>query len=394
MLTVGGNLTPEMAATSHRLAEQTAGMRTSIREASRQLAADLRGQLAQAVRASASQRWLSLIAFFTALAGSGAVVAFTIRQAIVKPIRRAIIELTETAGQVASTSGQVATASQSLSQGATEQAASLEETSASMEEVASMTNKNAENSQAAATLMGEVQARVNSSNQSLGDMLAAMASIQDSSQQVAKIIKTIDEIAFQTNILALNAAVEAARAGEAGMGFAVVADEVRRLAQRSAQAAKDTSDLIQASIAKARDGNLKVEQVATSISGITSGIASVKALVDQVSGASRQQAQGIDQISQTLAQMEKVTQTTAATAEQSAAASEELSAQADGSMGAVHRLEALVGGSARTIEQPEEAAAPAVLSRRSIVPTPGPRRAPAARPSRAAMSHIEVHGSF
>jgi len=222
----------------------------------------------------------------------------------------------------------------------------------------------------------------------------AMASIQDSSQQVAKIIKAIDEIAFQTNILALNAAVEAARAGDAGMGFAVVADEVRRLAQRSAQAAKDTSDLIQASIAKTQDGNLKVEQVAASISGITSSIASVKALVDQVSGASRQQAHGIDQISQTLAQMEKVTQTTAATAAESAVASEELSAQADGSMGAVHRLEALVSGAAGTIAEPNGAAARAVLSLRSIVPTPGSRRAPTARPSRAATSPIEAHGSF
>src|SRR5262249_24145158 len=160
--------------------------------------------------------------------------------------------------------------------------------------------RNAENSQNAAGLMGEVDARVKDSNQALGDMVSSMASIQESSRQVAKIIKTIDEIAFQTNILALNAAVEAARAGEAGRGFAVVADEVRSLAQRSAQAAKDTAALIEASIARTEGGSHKVEQVAASITAITESVTKVKALVDEVSAASRQQAQGIDQVSQAI----------------------------------------------------------------------------------------------
>jgi methyl-accepting chemotaxis protein/methyl-accepting chemotaxis protein-1 (serine sensor receptor) len=208
-----------------------------------------------------------------------------------------------------------------------------------------MTRKNAENSQTAAGLMGEVDSKVQESNRALGDMVTSMASIQESSQQVAKIIKTIDEIAFQTNILALNAAVEAARAGEAGMGFAVVADEVRNLAQRSAQAARDTAALIEESIAKADSGNAKVEQVATAISGITASVGKVKGLVEEVSVASSQQSQGIDQVSQAISQMEKVTQTTAATAEESAAASEELTAQAAGAMRAVVRLETFVGSS-------------------------------------------------
>ncbi|HYM26009.1 MAG TPA: methyl-accepting chemotaxis protein, partial [Vicinamibacterales bacterium] len=238
---------------------------------------------------------------------------------------------------------QVSTSAQSLSQGATEQAASLEETSASMEEMSSMTRRNAENSQSAADLMGEVDTRVKDSNQALSDMVASMGSIRESSRQVAKIIKTIDEIAFQTNILALNAAVEAARAGEAGMGFAVVADEVRNLAQRSAQAAKDTAELIEASIQRTEGGSHKVEQVAASITAITDSVVKVKSLVDDVSTASRQQSQGIDQVSQAIAQMEKVTQTTAATAEESAAASEELSAQASTALSVVGRLETLVG---------------------------------------------------
>jgi methyl-accepting chemotaxis protein/methyl-accepting chemotaxis protein-1 (serine sensor receptor) len=242
-----------------------------------------------------------------------------------------------------SASAQVSSAAQSLSQGATEQAASLEETSASMEEMASMTRQNAENSRSAAVVMGEVDGRVRESNAALEGMVASMLAIRESSEKVSKIIKTIDEIAFQTNILALNAAVEAARAGEAGMGFAVVADEVRNLAQRSAQAAKDTAGLIEESMSKAASGSRTVEHVASSISGITESVAKVKGLIDEVSVASQQQSQGIDQVAQAIAQMEKVTQTTAATAEESAAASEELTAQADTAMTVVMRLEELVG---------------------------------------------------
>jgi methyl-accepting chemotaxis protein len=285
--------------------------------------------------------------------------------------------LSETAAGTAAASSQVSTAAQSLAQGATEQAASLEETSASMEEMASMTRQNAENSQTAAGLMTDVDAQVRTSNETLADMVSSMTAIQESSQQVSRIIKTIDEIAFQTNILALNAAVEAARAGEAGMGFAVVADEVRSLAQRSAQAARDTASLIEASIARTQEGSTRVEQVAAAISGITTSIGKVKGLVDEVSLASKQQSQGIDQVAQAVAQMEKVTQTTAATAEESAAASEELSAQAETAMEVVQQLETLVGsrGAASQYVSKGRRRAPAVLKRphvhsRHAAPTP------------------------
>ena len=167
--------------------------------------------------------------------------------------------------------------------------------------MSSMTRKNSENSQQAAEFMHTVSQRVADANRTLADMTNSMQEISDSSGKISKIIKVIDEIAFQTNILALNAAVEAARAGEAGMGFAVVADEVRNLAQRSAQAAKDTAALIEDSILKSGEGSRKLGEVASSIQAITEGAAKVKTLVDEVEASSKEQAQGIQQISKAVA---------------------------------------------------------------------------------------------
>jgi methyl-accepting chemotaxis protein len=290
-----------------------------------------------------SSEWVIMVALSVVFA-AGIGVALFITRSTSKVLRDTVGELSAGAEQVSSASAQVAGASQSLSQGATTQAAALEETSASMEEMASMTRKNAENSHQAAAMMAETERLVSGANGALNDMVESMTAIKDSSDKVSKIIKTIDEIAFQTNILALNAAVEAARAGEAGMGFAVVADEVRALAQRSAQAAKDTAVLIEESIAKSNEGQTKVQQVSGAIDSITESTVKVKGLIDEVSVASQQQSQGIDQVSQAIAQMEKVTQGTAATAEESAAASEELNAQAETSMALVSGLAQLVGG--------------------------------------------------
>jgi methyl-accepting chemotaxis protein len=178
-------------------------------------------------------------------------------------------------------------------------------------------------------------------------MLRSMQDITGSSDKISKIIKVIDEIAFQTNILALNAAVEAARAGEAGMGFAVVADEVRSLAQRSAQAAKDTAALIEESIAKSNEGSQRLEHVAQVIHAITESAAKVKTLVDEVNLGSQEQARGIAQISQSIAEMDRVTQANAASAEQSASASEEMSAQAEALQNIARELRSLVGGGER-----------------------------------------------
>jgi methyl-accepting chemotaxis protein/methyl-accepting chemotaxis protein-1 (serine sensor receptor) len=317
---------------------------------------------------------------------SGVIVALIVALLVVRSIMAGIHalreqsqELREGTEHVVTAASQVATSAQGLSQQSTHQAASLEETSASMEQMASMTRKNAENAVQAAQLATEVAQQVQDSNATLDEMVLSMTAIRESSSKVAKIIKAIDEIAFQTNILALNAAVEAARAGEAGMGFAVVAGEVRSLAQRSAQAAKDTAILLEESITRSQEGTERVEQVAQSISSITDNVQRVKGMVEEVRQASGQQAQGIDQVTQALAQMESVTQTTAATAEESAAASEELNAQAATSMAVVRRLETLVGsvsivrGGGRFVKLVQKVAQPAAA--RATAARPRMRRA-------------------
>jgi hypothetical protein len=270
-------------------------------------------------------------------------IAFVIVKSTSAVLGMSVQELTAGAGQVAAAAEQLSGASQSMSQDASSQAAALEETSASMEEMASMTRQNADNSHQGAQLMGEVDRHVSESERKLQGMVTSMQGIQDSTSKVSRIIKTVDEIAFQTNILALNAAVEAARAGEAGMGFAVVADEVRNLAQRALQAAKDTSVLIEAAISNAQQGDLRVREVAEAITAISGSVGQAKRLVDEVSAASRQQTQGIDQVSKAILELEQLTQRTAANSEESAAASEELASQAEVTMSVVARLNALVG---------------------------------------------------
>lgn len=258
-------------------------------------------------------------------------------------LRRIAAQMMEGSRQVATAAAQVASASQSLAQGTSEQAAALQETSASANEVTSITRKNAENTQAVAGFMAETAQRVDGANLSLEEMIRSMKDIHGSSEKISKIIRVIDEIAFQTNILALNAAVEAARAGEAGMGFAVVADEVRNLAHRSAQAAKDTAALIEESIAKSNEGGRKLDQVVKSIQQITASANQVKTLIDEVAVGSQEQARGIERISTAVGQMEKVTQRNAANAEESAAASEEMAAQARSLEGTARQLQRVAG---------------------------------------------------
>ncbi len=326
---------------------------------------------AEAAATGARVKWLTwLVLLLSISSGSGAL--FLVVRSLNHVLRHTLSELTEGAGQVTSASAQVASSSQALAQGASEQAASLEETSASSEEITAMTRKNAENSATAATLMTDVDRRVTEGNQTLEEMMHSMQEITGSSDKISKIIKVIDEIAFQTNILALNAAVEAARAGEAGMGFAVVADEVRNLAQRSAQAAKDTAALIEESITKSNEGSTRLGRVAEVIRTITESTVKVKTLVDEVNLGSQEQSRGIDQISKAIAQMDQVTQATAASAEEGASASEELSAQAEAMGHAVHKLARLVDSDSETsLRRPLAKHATAQPNPRSSPPTTG-----------------------
>jgi len=286
-------------------------------------------------------RWIAFVLLALSLV-AGAAVVFVVRY-VNSSLRQAVSELSEGADQVASAASQVSASSQSLAQGASEQAASLEQTSAASEEINSMARKNTENSHAAAELVTRSQQKFSEANQSLEQMVESMGEIKNSSDKISKIIKTIDEIAFQTNILALNAAVEAARAGEAGMGFAVVADEVRNLAQRAGQAAKDTAGLIEESISKSHDGKAKVDQVAVAIRGITEEAGQVRVLVDEVNIGSQEQAKGIEQVAKAVSQMEQVTQKSAASAEEGASAGEQLTAQSETLKEIVGRLAAMVG---------------------------------------------------
>jgi len=276
---------------------------------------------------------------------TGLILTFFITRGVSARLTEVIQVLSDVAHQVGAAATEVSGSAQSLAQGASEQAASLEETSASSKEINAMAGQNAGNSKSAAGTMEEVSEQVNEANRDLQQMIGSMTEINDSSGKIAKIIKVIDEIAFQTNILALNAAVEAARAGEAGMGFAVVADEVRNLAQRCSQAAKDTEQLIDESITRSNDGKTKLDQVTNAVRSITTSAAAVKTLVDQVELGSQEQARGINQVSAAILEMERVTQATAAQAEESAAAGQELTSQSQALKEIVSRLNQLVVGS-------------------------------------------------
>jgi methyl-accepting chemotaxis protein len=324
----------------------------SLREVDQILQAlkDQKIKASNAFSASADESafWTKNIAIGAMLLGVLAAILLGIGTSftIVRPLVHAMEGLRSSSSHVNQVSDQVSAVSQTLAEGANHQAASLQETFATLEEMSAMTRQTAANATQADTLATEARGQAGEGQKSMERMEKVINQIKSSSDETVKIIKTIDEIAFQTNLLALNAAVEAARAGDAGRGFAVVAEEVRNLAQRSAEAAKNTSVLIADSREKAEQGVKMAGEVTRVLSKVNSAVQKVGDLISEVKVATQQQAKGVEQVNTALAQMDRVTQSNAATAQQNSASSSELQEQAGQVNLIVSSLAALIGGEA------------------------------------------------
>jgi len=272
-------------------------------------------------------------------------VGYFLAGSFVRPMLKRINLLNESAAEVSAATVEVLTSSRQLAEGASEQAASVEETSASLDEMYSMTRQNAENANLANGLMKETRETVSTAGRTMGELTASMGEISKASEETSRIVKTIDEIAFKTNLLALNAAVEAARAGEAGAGFAVVADEVRNLAMRSAEAARNTADLIEGTVRKIKEGCGLVEKTDEEFRKVSVSVEKSSGLVDEISAASKEQTEGIKQIHRAVDQIDKVIQQNSSNAEQSASTSGQMNNRAEEMKELVNGLVSLVGGS-------------------------------------------------
>ena len=308
-------------------------------------------QLAEAAHDDSEGTYRSTVIFLLAALGVGLLSAIllvlTLNRGVTRPLKEMIDGLSASADQMNAGSAQLASGSQSLAEGASRQTAAIEETSASINELSSMTRANADNAGEASRMMETAVQIVEKVNRHMVDMGAAIDEINKSSEETAKIIKTIDEIAFQTNLLALNAAVEAARAGEAGAGFAVVADEVRNLAMRAAEAAKNTARLIEDTSRAVQHGNALTSSTREAFAENIDISRKVSGLVKEIAGASSEQAQGIEQLNKAISDMDNVVQSVAANAQETAATAEEMNNQAGQLQHMVEGLTSLVGRTER-----------------------------------------------
>ncbi|MBI5834009.1 MAG: hypothetical protein HZB16_17080 [Armatimonadetes bacterium] len=332
-----------------------------------------------AAERAAAETLTMLIAFALLAVVGSLVIAGSLVRSIGGQLRSASDRLRQGAEEIAVAAAQMATASQSLASGASEQASSLEECSASLEQMSSMTRQSADNAAQANAASRAAGTAAQQGTTAMAQMAQAIELIKRSSDETARIVRTIDEIAFQTNLLALNAAVEAARAGDAGKGFAVVAEEVRNLARRSADAAKATAQLIGEGQQNADQGVHSSSAVGQHLDAIVEAATTVTALVAELASSGREQAVGIGQVSQAVSQMDELTQANSAAAEETASSSEELSAQAEQVRAVVDELTVLVAGSSGgaavraaappRLEVPVRQAAPRAAARPALART-------------------------
>jgi len=302
------------------------------------------GKELRAIEATARNVIWAILISILVVGGLLTVIDYFMARRLIKPVLRTAEFLNQSVVEVSESANMVSSSSQTLAEGASQQAASLQESSASLNELSSMTKRNADNAGQARIMSAEAKKIVENVNQHMLNMGSAINEVMKSSEETGKIIRTIDEIAFQTNLLALNAAVEAARAGEAGAGFAVVADEVRNLAMRSAEAAKNTSSLIENTINNVKRGHELTQITQEAFKENIEISSKISLLIDEIAAASNDQAEGIGQINKAITEMDKVTQVTAANAEESASASQEMTAQAMQLKGLARDLTVLVTG--------------------------------------------------
>lgn len=343
MIDSKGNMSDQVQTSLRNVTQKIESANTQLDKLVEATSGGLKAELARSAESSIWQGRLSVLVFFGTLIVASLFVRWTIQKSIVRPLNAITAELAESASTLSEASSKLANSSRSLAQSSSGQAASVQEASASCSSVTAMATRNATGAAEAENLMTQSSqnaALVDTSHQQL---VEAMTRIGESSEKISRIMKVIDEIAFQTNILALNAAIEAARAGEAGAGFSVVASEVRTLAQRSAQAAKDTSLLIEESVSSSSDGQQRLHTVSQYLV-VNRDIANkVSSLISNISGASREQAKGIAQVNKTVTDISSTTQLTASHAEQAASATQELGHQSRSLGRMVERLEAMMG---------------------------------------------------